>query len=290
MSAPTRFFTLVVLVLGVEVTVADDTWHIYPNNNDVHGSKPDGKNIVIIGTTTTSHDCQEKADANNATIFTWHDVHQGRYNLTCWLRFDNEWNMRTEKGHVSGLKCGGAHPCTPTPAPTPPTPPKPPTPPTPAPPPTPAAYNPKFLREDFDCKMAQLAMDFALKLQPFRGKKTFQQIADALNGRPEASCRNTTVPKSGMPETFEPIFAPSLHARSYNTFFVSRSGSDSNPGSITEPFATVQAAVDASRRNASNVGLPSTIMLRKGTYYLTSTLNLTGEDSGLTLQNYLVSI
>lgn len=38
----------------------------------------------------------------------------------------------------------------------------------------------------FDCKMRQLALEFAHKIQPQRTAAQFQQLADALNGAQEA--------------------------------------------------------------------------------------------------------
>ena len=34
--------------------------------------------------------------------------------------------------------------------------------------------------KSFDCKMRQLSMDFARKIQPMRTKEQFQELADAL--------------------------------------------------------------------------------------------------------------
>jgi hypothetical protein len=131
--------------------------------------------------------------------------------------------------------------------------------------------------------MAQLAMDYAVKLQPFRGKASFQAIADALNGRKERKCQNVSVP-TGLPEEFSPVFPAPMHADDSNTFYVSPSGADTNPGTLQNPFATVEAALDESRKGGS--GSPGTIMLRKGTYFLKATLTLRAADSGLTVQNY----
>ena len=69
------------------------------------------------------------------SIFTWHDANQGSYAKDCILRTDGNYKLTSESGHVAGFR---------TKAP------------------------PSF--DDFDCKMRQLAMDFAAKLQPWRGK------------------------------------------------------------------------------------------------------------------------
>eukprot|EP01060_Flectonema_neradi_P033223 TRINITY_DN550_c0_g1_i1.p1 TRINITY_DN550_c0_g1~~TRINITY_DN550_c0_g1_i1.p1 ORF type:complete len:848 (+),score=215.29 TRINITY_DN550_c0_g1_i1:43-2586(+) len=58
-------------------------------------------------------------------------------------------------------------------------------------------------------------------------------------------------------------------------------GSDSNDGSQSRPFKTVGKAVTASRSSSTK-----TILLRKGIHFLPDTINLSQEDSGLTIQNY----
>jgi hypothetical protein len=67
----------------------------------------------------------------------------------------------------------------------------------------------------------------------------------------------------------------SLRAASY---FVAPSGSDSNPGTRTRPFATLQRAQQAARQEAGHE--PVTVFLRGGTYYLPDTLKFTAADSG----------
>jgi len=61
-------------------------------------------------------------------------------------------------------------------------------------------------------------------------------------------------------------------------YFVSPSGADANPGTLEQPFATLQRL---SKRRAWRRGaFPVTITLREGTYYLPETLVFTPEDSG----------
>ena len=61
-------------------------------------------------------------------------------------------------------------------------------------------------------------------------------------------------------------------------FFVATNGSDSNPGTLAKPFATLQKAQEAARNVAGRKAV--TIFIREGTYYLPETLILTAEDSG----------
>ena len=61
-------------------------------------------------------------------------------------------------------------------------------------------------------------------------------------------------------------------------FYVSPSGDDGNPGTLAKPFVTLSRAQQAVRKLAGRE--PVTVLLRAGTYYLSETLLLTGEDSG----------
>jgi hypothetical protein len=57
-------------------------------------------------------------------------------------------------------------------------------------------------------------------------------------------------------------------------YFVSPAGDDGNPGTLTQPFATLQRAQQAIRQNRGDV------ILRGGTYYLPAPLVFTAGDSG----------
>ncbi|HTX44639.1 MAG TPA: hypothetical protein VMC61_07885, partial [Methanocella sp.] len=60
-------------------------------------------------------------------------------------------------------------------------------------------------------------------------------------------------------------------------YYVATNGSDLNPGTYTEPFATLTAARDAIRASGQD-GV--TVYLRGGSYNLTNTFELTSADSG----------
>lgn len=64
--------------------------------------------------------------------------------------------------------------------------------------------------------------------------------------------------------------------------YVAMDGSDSNSGSISAPFATLEAARDAARKIDGSV----IINIRGGNYSVTSTLELTAEDSNTTYRAY----
>ena len=136
-------------------------------------------------------------------------------------------------------------------------------------------------RDSSDCMMRQLALDYARKIQPFRTKAQFQQVADALNGAEEAQNCNVSVnmPDDGgwKPPSF------SVPRDSTSMFYVdANKGSDSNSGTISSPFKTITKAVDTAR----SAGQPSTIILREGTFYLSETIQFSPKDSGLTIMNY----
>jgi hypothetical protein len=57
-------------------------------------------------------------------------------------------------------------------------------------------------------------------------------------------------------------------------YYVAPNGSDSNPGTLGKPFATIQHAQQAVRQQ------PGAVWLRGGTYYLPEKLVFSAEDSG----------
>ena len=64
------------------------------------------------------------------------------------------------------------------------------------------------------------------------------------------------------------------------TFYVSPDGFDANPGTIEEPFASIQRAQSAVRQALSdNDSRNITVILRGGTYRLERTLEFDLEDS-----------
>lgn len=88
------------------------------------------------------------------------------------------------------------------------------------------------------------------------------------------------------------LIAGSAGAR---TFYVSTSGNDGWGGTLPQadaagtdgPFASPGRALQAARDfKKENPDKPATILVREGTYYLDSTLDLFGVDSGLTLAAY----
>ncbi|MGW2487917.1 RICIN domain-containing protein [Streptomyces sp. NPDC001606] len=64
------------------------------------------------------------------------------------------------------------------------------------------------------------------------------------------------------------------------TYYVAPDGSDTNPGTITAPFKTLQHARDVVRTVNDNMTGDITVYLRGGTYPVSSTIDFTSADSG----------
>ncbi|GBG34530.1 Hypothetical Protein FCC1311_107542 [Hondaea fermentalgiana] len=144
---------------------------------------------------------------------------------------------------------------------------------------------------EFDCAIRKLAVEFALKIQPFRPKSFFQELVKELNtpgGLPdgEMQCPEAEVPKDA-PASFQPRFEIPTKRRSY--FVDANGGSDKdNDGSIEKPFATAAHALDVIRsvRMTASEDAMYGIVFRQGRHYFRDTLQLGPRDSHLTLQNY----
>lgn len=71
-----------------------------------------------------------------------------------------------------------------------------------------------------------------------------------------------------------------VHAAIQATYYVSPLGSDDNPGTESQPFATIQKARDIVRTVNSNMTGDIYVYLRGGTYTLTDTIDFDQKDSG----------
>ena len=65
-------------------------------------------------------------------------------------------------------------------------------------------------------------------------------------------------------------------------FYVSTKGNDQNPGTLRQPFATLERAREAARASHR----PATVWLRRGTYSRAHSFRLTAEDNGTVYQAY----
>ena len=66
-------------------------------------------------------------------------------------------------------------------------------------------------------------------------------------------------------------------------FYVAANGSDANPGTKDRPFATLEGARDtvrAQRKSGALANEPVVVLVAGGIYRLTTTFELTAEDSG----------
>jgi hypothetical protein len=80
--------------------------------------------------------------------------------------------------------------------------------------------------------------------------------------------------------TTNPIFIQPVAAATKATYYVSPTGSDDNPGTISEPFQTITKARDVVRTISKDMNGDIYIYLRGGNYSITSTLTFRPQDSG----------
>ncbi|MDP4180636.1 MAG: carbohydrate-binding protein [Bacillota bacterium] len=80
--------------------------------------------------------------------------------------------------------------------------------------------------------------------------------------------------------TANPILAPIVKAATQATYYVSPTGSDSNPGTLSAPFQTISKARDVVRTINSNMTGDIYVYLRGGVYEINSTIAFGPQDSG----------
>ena len=148
--------------------------------------------------------------------------------------------------------------------------------------------------KSFDCPMRQLALEFAQEIQPFLTGDQLQEIADALNGSPEAQKCNISA---------QSLKYNQQHRRSpkwndlndiddtldiSNTLFVDyKNGNDNHNGSISHPLQLLETAVYRLREiKQQDPKQRKRIILRQGTHYLPNTIYFKPIDSHLLITNY----
>ncbi len=82
-------------------------------------------------------------------------------------------------------------------------------------------------------------------------------------------------------------FAATNAASAGNAIYVAPYGNDKNPGTIEEPLATLQGAVDAVRASKNTDNPVTEVIFRGGDYYRTDNVEMTAADSG-TAENPIV--
>lgn len=144
--------------------------------------------------------------------------------------------------------------------------------------------------EPFDCAVREYAYEYAQHLQGWRGADKMREVFGSLE---LATLCNVTFDTHALPPT------PKAHVGVLPTAgavaYVAAHGTvvDGVP-SLNDsgtPFQSVHHAVQAIRAERASLGLaaaeaPATIVLRRGTHYMTNTLELTPEDSHIKFMNY----
>lgn len=76
------------------------------------------------------------------------------------------------------------------------------------------------------------------------------------------------------------LFCLIILAKKQTVYYVSPNGNDNNPGTLIQPFATIEKARDIARTINKNMTGDIIINLASGVYELSSTFYLTSNDSG----------
>ena len=141
-----------------------------------------------------------------------------------------------------------------------------------------ASASPINVDASLDCAIKELAWDYAKKLLPRQG--SFQSAYDAL----QLEACNVSL-SSGKRYPSRPFqFRPQIGVNAIE-IFVSTSGDDSNPGTMSSPVQSISQALRLYRLR-SQPGSGGMVYLRAGTFYLSETVKLGPEDSGLTITAY----
>merc|ERR1740123_621102 len=136
--------------------------------------------------------------------------------------------------------------------------------------------------------MRQLALEFAMEIQPHLSVDKLQQIADALNGAAEAVNRScVTVPTDWKLKSTLPPIWEDLHSIDNTDIFVDflHGSDDTNDGSITSPFQHLDTAIAFARIKYGKDTLKR-IILRKGRHYLRKSIEITPADNNLLITNF----
>jgi hypothetical protein len=130
-----------------------------------------------------------------------------------------------------------------------------------------------------ECEIRMLAYEYALKELPGRAVTKMVEVFDALELM--SSCGVERPTPSALPT---PAFPNPVGS---GAFFVDPTkGKDTNTGTEAEPFATVGAALKATRTMANGKAVSKAIVLRAGVHFLADTLKLDKQDNDLLITNY----
>lgn len=138
---------------------------------------------------------------------------------------------------------------------------------------SPYPQDPADVPQDYICAWRKFAAEYTAFLRPDAVDEALAalQLPDLCNSSA------FSVPSRGRS-------VPALPAASAaSTIYVDGvNGNDANPGTLQAPLRTVSAGVQMARTRPP----PAMVLLRAATYYLAETLELTPQDSGLTLSSY----
>lgn len=150
-----------------------------------------------------------------------------------------------------------------------------------------ATYSPPLNVTSLDCRMRQLAYQYAQTLQPFRSASDMLSVWDALRltdlcqiSRPVAATKegNTKANNFSVDACSKGI----NHCLYVNSSTTYNGDVQLANGSMKCPFSSIQAALEESRRLPGS----ATILLREGIHELSTTLRIGQVDAGLTLTGY----
>ena len=136
--------------------------------------------------------------------------------------------------------------------------------------------SPANVDPSLDCDLRDLAYKYAQKILPQYG--SFRAVYDALQ------LQNCNISLSSG-KLYKPRpFLYQSYKEGIEIFVDAVNGNDENSGDISHPLQSIVKAIEVFRSQV--VRSPTTIYLRKGTYYLEHTVILNAVDSGLTIAGY----
>ena len=137
--------------------------------------------------------------------------------------------------------------------------------------------SPVNVDPSLDCELRNLAYQYSQKLLPQYG--SLKAVYDALQ------LHNCDINHSSG-KLYEPrqFLYQSYKEGTVEIYVDAVNGNDDNAGDISHPLQSLEKAIELFRSQV--VRSPTTIYLRKGTYYLEHTVMLSPADSGLTIAGY----
>eukprot|EP01084_Bolivina_argentea_P232961 392487_1 len=150
--------------------------------------------------------------------------------------------------------------------------------------------------QELECKIRQLALQYANQIQPFRDQSATSDALDINHycgtNVDDKKTNNKKINNNNNDNNNNKYIYRSnkniVNADSEYTVYVDPiNGNDNNNGNINSPFLTIDAALKNLRSYKSNEATKQ-IIIRKGTIYLSNTINLspTTYDNNLLIRSY----